>query len=68
MKRSELSALLKELGETFDTEISKLAKESGNRAGFSKKTRGDMSAGFRDGARSAIQALQQKGELKVEED
>lgn len=60
MKKSELSSLLKEVNENYETEIKNLP--------FKKKQREDLIAGFRDGARSAVIVLQQKGHLQVEED
>lgn len=63
MKRNEVVELLKELNQTFDTQMQPLLE----RKLLTKKRVEDMKAGCSDGARICISMLQEKGLLKIED-
>lgn len=65
MKRSELGEVMREVKETF---VSQLQPMVGGKLGLKKRQLEDMKAGCSDGARMCIQFLVQKGFLTIEED
>lgn len=60
MKREEIGPFLKEIAEQFEAQL----KEMG--PAFKKKTREDLVAGFKDGARSVLNCLRDAGYLDVD--
>lgn len=59
MKRSEIATFLKEMNESFASQMSGLP--------IKKKALEDMKAGFSDGARITLMSLIEKGHIKVED-
>ena len=61
MKRDEIGPLMKALKDEFMRQLEQLGPKA-----FSKKTREDLGAGFSDGSRSMLLALENDGYLAVD--